>query len=232
MEKPLMEIRRLSKSYFNEEVETPVLFDVDLQIKRGEFTAIMGPSGSGKSTLMHILGFLDTGTTGSYFFEGKPTEGLDEDALAKIRGEKVSFVFQSFNLLPRTSVLENVMLPLLYRAGVSEEERKEKALGAIATVGLTDRAEHLSNQLSGGQQQRVAIARALVANPEVIFADEPTGNLDSASGIAVMTVLQNLHASGHTIILVTHERATAEHAERIITIHDGKIVSDVRSPLT
>ena len=222
---PLIEIRQLSKSYFNDEVETPVLHDVNLKIDRGEFTAIMGPSGSGKSTLMHILGFLDTPTHGEYFFEGQPTKHLEEDQLARIRGQKVSFVFQSFNLLPRTSVLANVMLPLLYQPGISTADREKRAREAIEIVGLTDRIGNLSNQLSGGQQQRVAIARALVTKPEIIFADEPTGNLDSASGIAVMTTLQNLHEQGHTIILVTHEKTTAEHAERIIFIRDGRIES-------
>ena len=226
---PLIEIRQLSKSYFNDAVETSVLHNVDLKIEQGEFTAIMGPSGSGKSTLMHILGFLDTPTHGEYFFEGQPTKHLDEDALALIRGRKVSFVFQSFNLLPRTSVLANVMLPLLYQPGTSKENREKKAKEAIEIVGLTDRIGNLSNQLSGGQQQRVAIARALVTKPDVIFADEPTGNLDSASGIAVMRTLQDLHTKGHTIILVTHEKTTAEHAERIIHITDGRIDADTKN---
>jgi len=225
----LIETIALSKSYFNDDLETPVLHDINLKIGRGEFVAIMGPSGSGKSTLMHILGFLDVPTKGHYHFNGESTEEKGEDELARIRSGSVSFVFQSFNLLPRTTVLDNVLLPLLYNANIPPSTRKEKALKAIEGVGLTDRALYLSNQLSGGQQQRVAIARALVTEPEIIFADEPTGNLDSASGTHVMEILQNLHKEGHTIILVTHEQITAEHSERIIRIHDGYITADDRT---
>lgn len=225
---PLIEIRNLCKSYFNDTVETPVLFDINLTINKGEFVAIMGPSGSGKSTLMHILGFLDGHTKGDYLFQGSQTEAMDDDALARIRATRVSFVFQAFNLLPRTTVMQNVMLPLLYHPTIRASERDSRTLKAIDTVGLMSRKDYLSSQLSGGQKQRVAIARALVTNPDVIFADEPTGNLDSASGIAVMEALQKLHEEGHTIILVTHERTTAEHAERIIHIKDGNIVSDSR----
>lgn len=226
MKKPLIEIVGLTKNYVTDEVTTPVLRAVDLTINKGEFVAIMGPSGSGKSTLMHILGFLDTPSSGSYRFEGMPVEEFTDDELARIRVTKVSFVFQSFNLLARTTVLDNVMLPLVYHPHIPPSEREERARKAIAKVGLSDRIKNLSNQLSGGQQQRVAIARALVTEPELIFADEPTGNLDSASGIAVMTTLQDLHASGHTIILVTHESETAAHAERILHIRDGKIIKD------
>ncbi|TSC57260.1 MAG: putative ABC transport system ATP-binding protein [Candidatus Peregrinibacteria bacterium Greene0416_19] len=218
----------LYKSYFNDGVETPVLFDINLTIGKGEFVAIMGPSGSGKSTLMHILGFLDTHTIGEYLFHGERTEALDDDALALIRATRVSFVFQAFNLLPRTTVLQNVMLPLLYHPTIRTLEREERAMRAIETVGLGDRKDYLSSQLSGGQKQRVAIARALVTEPEMIFADEPTGNLDSASGVAVMDALQKLHKDGHTIILVTHELATAKHADRIIHIQDGRIDEDSR----
>ncbi|MFA6039140.1 MAG: ABC transporter ATP-binding protein [Candidatus Peribacteraceae bacterium] len=225
---PLIETVELHKSYFNDEVETPVLHDINLTIEKGEFVAIMGPSGSGKSTLMHILGFLDRPTAGQYLFQGEPTEQMDEDTLARIRATRVSFVFQSFNLLPRTSVLENVTLPLLYHPHISVSERSERAVKAIETVGLMDRMDYLSHQLSGGQKQRVAIARSLVTEPEVIFADEPTGNLDSHSGIQVMEALQTLHRDGHTIILVTHEGTTAEHAQRIIQIHDGEITADRR----
>ncbi len=225
---PLIELKNLSKSYFNEEIETPVLFDINLKIEKGEFVAIMGPSGSGKSTLMHILGFLDHLTKGEYLFQGDPTLEMSDDALARIRATRVSFVFQAFNLLPRTTVLNNVMLPLIYHPTIPEGEREERALNAIEIVGLTPRKDFLSSQLSGGQKQRVAIARALVTQPDLIFADEPTGNLDSASGVAVMEALQTLHKSGHTIILVTHERTTAEHAERIIHIKDGRIASDSR----
>ncbi len=223
---PLIEIRNLSKSYFNEGVETPVLHSLDLRINKGEFVAIMGPSGSGKSTLMQILGFLDLQTSGTYLFQGEPTQRMDDDDLARIRATRVSFVFQAFNLLPRTTVTQNVMLPLLYHPSIPPRQRLDRALKAVETVGLLDRKDYMSSQLSGGQKQRVAIARALVTDPEVIFADEPTGNLDSASGIAVMDALQRLHSDGHTIILVTHERTTAEHAQRIITIRDGHIESD------
>ncbi len=225
---PLIETQSLSKAYLNDGVETPVLFDINLQIERGEFVAIMGPSGSGKSTLMHILGFLDLHSQGKYLFQGKETETLDDDALAMIRATRVSFVFQAFNLLPRTTVLENVLLPLLYHPTIPASERNERAKKAIELVGLTNRTDYMSSQLSGGQKQRVAIARALVTNPDVIFADEPTGNLDSVSGIAVMRTLQQLNNEGHTIILVTHERTTAEHSKRIVNIRDGRIQSDSR----
>jgi putative ABC transport system ATP-binding protein len=228
LDTPLIDLQHLYKSYSNDGVETPVLFDINLQIKKGEFIAIMGPSGSGKSTLMHILGFLDTQTSGEYLFQGRPTGNLDDDALARIRATRVSFVFQSFNLLPRTTVMQNVLLPLLYHPTIRSSERERLAKKAIEAVGLTPRTDFLTSQLSGGQKQRVAIARALVTEPEVIFADEPTGNLDSQSGVAVMQALQDLHQAGHTIILVTHERTTAEHAERIIHIKDGRIDSDSR----
>ncbi|PIQ76272.1 macrolide ABC transporter ATP-binding protein [Candidatus Peregrinibacteria bacterium CG10_big_fil_rev_8_21_14_0_10_49_24] len=224
---PLIETIDLCKSYFNEELETPVLFDINLTIQEGEFLSIMGPSGSGKSTLMHILGFLDNPTSGKFLFRGDRTKSLNDDELARIRATRVSFVFQAFNLLPRTSVLDNVMLPLLYHPTIPASERVERAMHAIATVGLTERATYFTNQLSGGQQQRVAIARALVTEPDIIFADEPTGNLDSTSGIQVMDALQQLHDDmGRTIVLVTHEEATARHAERIIHLKDGRIASD------
>lgn len=223
---PLIETQKLCKSYFNEELETPVLFDIDLKINKGESLAIMGPSGSGKSTLMHILGFLDHFTTGSFLFHGEPTRKMDDDKLAQIRATRVSFVFQAFNLLPRTSVKDNVMLPLIYHPIIPVTEREKRVKKAIEMVGLSDRTDFLSNQLSGGQKQRVAIARALVTEPEIIFADEPTGNLDSKSGIQVMSALQDLHRAGHTIILVTHEKTTAEHADRIIQLYDGRIISD------
>jgi putative ABC transport system ATP-binding protein len=225
---PLIETVGMNKSYFNDGIETPVLHDISLTIEKGEFVAIMGPSGSGKSTLMHILGFLDMQTTGEYLFQGSRTEQMNDDALARIRATRVSFVFQAFNLLPRTTVLQNVMLPLLYHPIIPAAQRERRARKAIDTVGLTERATYLSSQLSGGQKQRVAIARALVTDPDIIFADEPTGNLDSASGIAVMQALQALNDSGHTIILVTHELATAQHAKRIIRIRDGCIETDAR----
>lgn len=223
---PLIELQGLCKSYVNDAVVTPVLFDINLTIKKGEFVSIMGPSGSGKSTLMHIIGFLDGYTSGKYLFQGEPTLSFGDDELARIRATRVSFVFQAFNLLPRTSVLENVMLPLLYHPTIPASEREERAMKAIDIVGLADRKNYLSNQLSGGQKQRVAIARSLVTDPDVIFADEPTGNLDSVSGVAVMDALQTLNNEGHTIILVTHEQTTAEHAKRIINVKDGRIISD------
>jgi putative ABC transport system ATP-binding protein len=223
---PLIETKDLYKSYFNEELETPVLFDINLKIERKEFVAIMGPSGSGKSTLMHILGFLDHHTKGGFLFQGQPAHEMDEDTLSRIRATRVSFVFQAFNLLPRASVTQNVMLPLIYHPIIPESERNERVAKAIETVGLTHRKDNLSNQLSGGEKQRTAIARALVTEPDIIFADEPTGNLDSVSGIQVMAALQELNEAGHTIILVTHEKNTAEHAERIIELFDGKIVKD------
>jgi len=226
---PLIETVDLQKSYFSGDLETPVLHGIDFVIQEGEFVSIMGPSGSGKSTLMHILGFLDTPTSGSYLFRGEKTRVLEDDALARIRATRVSFVFQAFNLLPRTTVLENVILPLLYHPTIPASEREERAMKAIAEVGLTERTTYLTNQLSGGQQQRVAIARALVTEPDIIFADEPTGNLDSASGLQVMNVLQELHDhQGSTIVLVTHEKATAEYAARIIQLLDGRISSDSR----
>ena len=223
---PLIETKDLCKSYFNEELETKVLFDINLKINKGESLAIMGPSGSGKSTLMHIIGFLDHFTSGEFLFHGEPTIQMDDDTLAQIRATRVSFVFQAFNLLPRTSVKDNVMLPLIYHPTIPVEERERRVKKAIEAVDLSDRADFLSNQLSGGQKQRVAIARALVTEPEVIFADEPTGNLDSKSGVQVMSALQDLHRAGHNIVIVTHEKVTAEHADRIIQLYDGRIVSD------
>lgn len=223
---PLIELHKLCKEYANDEVVTPVLFDIDLRINRGEFVAIMGPSGSGKSTLMHILGFLDSQTSGQYLFQGLQSNNMTDDELAKIRATRVSFVFQAFNLLARTTVYQNVMLPLLYHPVIELHERDMLVKNAIETVGLTDRSSYLTSQLSGGQKQRVAIARSLVTNPDVIFADEPTGNLDSQSGIAIMQALQQLNDNGHTIILVTHEKTTAEHAKRIIHIKDGRIDAD------
>ena len=226
MSTTIIKIQDLKKQYENDEVITPVLFGLNFEIKKGEFVAVMGPSGSGKSTLMHILGFLDKLTTGKYFFEDLDVSELNDDQLAEMRGYKVGFIFQAFNLLPRTSVLENVMLPLLYTK-LSKEERVARATKAIESVGLSHRINNLSNQLSGGEKQRVAIARALVNDPSVIFADEPTGNLDSKSGLQVMKILQDLNLKeGHTIILVTHEKYTAQHAERILTMRDGLLVSD------
>jgi putative ABC transport system ATP-binding protein len=219
----LIETQNLQKTYTTNEVETPVLFDIDMKIEKGEFVSIMGPSGSGKSTLMHILSFLDTHTGGKYFFDGKPVENFTSEQLSKMRNENVGFVFQAFNLLPRTSVVENVRLPLLYSETPHDKNKVRKAIEA---VGLEHRANFLSNQLSGGEKQRVAIARAIVNNPSIIFADEPTGNLDSKSGNQILHILQDLNNQGKTIIMVTHERDTAEHAKRIIFIRDGKIERD------
>lgn len=222
----LIAVKNLCKTYETEGVKTPVLHDVNFEIQKGEFISIMGPSGSGKSTLMQILGMLDRPTCGEYLLEGKNAAQYSDDELAKIRNKKIGFVFQSFNLLPRTTVYENTELPLLYDENHLEISNKEKIDKALEAVGMGHRRDYLSNQLSGGEKQRVAIARALVNDPEVIFADEPTGNLDSKSGLAVMRILQKLNDSGHTVILVTHETYTAKHAKRILNMRDGVIVSD------
>ncbi len=221
----LIEALQLEKVYDNEGVKTRALSEATFRVEKGEFIAIMGPSGSGKSTLMQILGLLDRPTGGQYLLEGKDVAELSDDELAKLRNSVVGFVFQAFNLLPKTSVAENVELPLLYDSNPLEanEKRVETALQA---VGMLHRKDYLSNQLSGGEKQRVAIARALVNDPDIIFADEPTGNLDSKSGLQVMTILQKLNNAGKTIILVTHETMTAEHAKRIISMKDGEIVDD------
>lgn len=223
MTEKLIEVKDLKKDYVNDEVITPVLHGVSFDIHEGEFVAIMGPSGSGKSTLMHILGFLDNLTSGQFFFKGRDVSNLDEDELARIRNEEVGFVFQAFHLLPKTSVYNNVKLPLLYDKAKDDDI---KVKSAIKAVGLEHRINNFSNQLSGGEKQRVAIARALVNNPSIIFADEPTGNLDSKSGNAIMEILEGLNDLGHTIILVTHETDTAKHAKRIIKIVDGLIAED------
>ncbi|PIR95930.1 MAG: macrolide ABC transporter ATP-binding protein [Candidatus Doudnabacteria bacterium CG10_big_fil_rev_8_21_14_0_10_42_18] len=219
----LIQVENLTKNYVNEEVITSVLHGVSFNIEKGEFVAIMGPSGSGKSTLMHILSFLDRPTGGKYLFDGQDIKGFDDDYLAELRNSRVGFVFQSFNLLPRTTVLDNVSLPLIYSKNKNYGQAARKALEA---VGLSHRLEYFTNQISGGEKQRVAIARALVNDPKIIFADEPTGNLDSKSGNTVMSILQKLNNEGRTIILVTHEMDTANHAKRIIRIRDGNIESD------
>lgn len=220
----LIELKNIIKNYDNSGVITRVLHDVNLSVEEGEFIAIMGPSGSGKSTLMHTIGFLDRPTEGDYFFDGENTKDFTDDELARIRNERIGFVFQSFNLLPRTSVIDNVMLPLLYSSTKKSHESRAKA--ALESVDLGERLHFMSNQISGGQKQRVAIARALVCDPKVIFADEPTGNLDSKSGGTVMHILEKLNKEGRTIILVTHDMNVALHAKRIVTIRDGVIVSD------
>ncbi len=224
-EPALIKVRDLKKDYISDEVVTSVLRGVSFEINRGEFVAIMGPSGSGKSTLMHILGFLDRPTGGIYEFEGRKVTEFSDDKLAELRNKKAGFVFQTYNLLPRTSVFENVKLPLIY-SGLSVKEMDQRAKEAVKSVGIYHRLNYLSNQLSGGEQQRVAIARALVNNPKIIFADEPTGNLDSKSGQQVMEIIEKLNNEGRTIVLVTHEKDTAEHAKRIIKLRDGQIVAD------
>jgi len=221
----VIEVKDLKKYYQGDSVVTKALNGVSFFIKEGEFVAIMGPSGSGKSTLMHIMCFLDRPTSGTYKFRGKSIDELSEDELARIRNKEMGFVFQTFNLLSRTTALDNIKLPLVY-TGLSAKLENEMAQSAIEAVGLSHRTFHFPNQLAGGEQQRVAIARAIVNQPSVIFADEPTGNLDSKSGQQIMDILQKLNAEGHTIILVTHERYTAEMAQRIIQLKDGKIISD------
>jgi putative ABC transport system ATP-binding protein len=213
------------KIYKMGDTQVAALAGVSLKIRTGEFTAIMGPSGSGKSTLMNILGCLDRPTNGSYVLDGQEVAGLTDDELAVIRNKKIGFIFQSFNLLPRITAMENVALPLIY-AGVGKNERNIRAEKALVSVGLGERMHHLPNELSGGQRQRVAIARALVNEPTIMMADEPTGALDTKSGNEVMEIFQNLNSSGRTIILVTHEPEIAEYAHRVIHVRDGLIVRD------
>ncbi|MFA5886528.1 MAG: ABC transporter ATP-binding protein [Patescibacteria group bacterium] len=220
----LIAVRDLFKSYGEGELITDVLRGLNFNIAKGEFVSIMGPSGSGKSTLMHILGLLDRPTSGEYLLDGKNIVDLNDDELAKLRNKKIGFIFQAFNLLPRTTVLENVKLPLIYSDGHHDPDKLARQV--LESVGLAHRLDYYTNQISGGEKQRVAIARALVNNPSVIFADEPTGNLDSRSGTQIMEILQRLNDEGNTIILVTHETYTAEHAKRIIKIKDGQIISD------
>jgi len=219
----MISIQNIFKNYETGDVVTPVLKNVTFSIKKGEFVAIMGPSGSGKSTLMHILGLLDRATEGKYKLDGVDTTKMDDNELARLRNKKIGFIFQAFNLLPRTTALENVEIPLAYG---HIKNKKKIAQKILESVGLEHRLYHTSNQLSGGEKQRVAIARALANNPDIIFADEPTGNLDSKSGKQVMDILQKLNNAGRTVILVTHEDYTSRHAKRIIKLLDGEIVKD------
>lgn len=221
--KTVIKIDNLYKSYFLGTTEVPVLKDINLTITEGEFTSIMGPSGSGKSTLMNILGCLDRPSSGEYYLDERDVSKLNDDELAEVRNQKIGFVFQSFNLLPRISALENVALPLVY-AKVIEKERVERAQAMLDKVGLGDRVHHRPNELSGGQRQRVAIARALINNPTIIMADEPTGNLDTKSGEEVMKIFGMLNSLNKTIIIVTHEPEIAEQTKRIITVRDGQII--------
>ena len=221
----LITVRDLHKHYQMGDTQVRALNGVDFDIGRGTFCAIMGPSGSGKTTLLDILGCLSRPTSGRYMLAGKATENMDEGELAELRNAQIGFVFQNFNLLPRTSALANVELPMLY-AGSTRRERRARAEEALTAVGLADRMDHRPNELSGGQRQRVAIARALVNRPAILFADEPTGNLDTQSGTGILALFAALHASGKTIVMVTHEREVAEHAERILSFRDGNLVND------
>lgn len=223
--KPVIIVHHLSKIYQTDTLQTVALDNVSFQINKGEFVAIMGPSGSGKSTLMHILGALDKPTNGEYILNGQDVSHLSDDELAEIRNKEIGFVFQAFNLLPRTSTLKNVMLPMAY-AGIPKEEREKTAKHFLEMVGLGNRLYHTSNQISGGQQQRVAIARSLVLNPALILADEPTGNIATSQADEIMEIFEKLNNEGHTIVMITHEPDIADHAKRIIFIRDGKIIKD------
>ncbi|MFH1892979.1 MAG: ABC transporter ATP-binding protein [Candidatus Zixiibacteriota bacterium] len=223
----LIETVDIWKTYIMGYEELHALRGVDLSVEKGEYLAIMGPSGSGKSTLMNLIGCLDTPTKGSYYLNGQLVSELNDDELARIRNKEIGFVFQTFNLLPRATALHNVELPLIYN-GTDSASRREKAEMALASVDLADRMTHKPNELSGGQRQRVALARALVNNPSILLADEPTGNLDTATGEEIMNVFDSLHQQGHTIIMVTHEKHIAERAERAIHILDGKIEREER----
>ena len=222
----LIEIRDMYKIYNPGENEVRAIDGVNLTIEHGEFVAIIGQSGSGKSTLMNMLGLLDVPTSGKYLLNGKDVEGLTDDELSEIRNKEIGFIFQGFNLITSLTAVENVELPLVYR-GMKKEERHELSISALNRVGLSHRLDHLPKQMSGGQQQRVAIARAVAARPPIILADEPTGNLDSHSGVEVMKILHELHEEGRTIILITHDNDIANEAQRVIRIQDGQIVSDI-----
>lgn len=225
----MIDLQEVEKTYGNGSVTTPVLHGISFRIERGEYVALMGASGTGKSTLMNILGCLDKPTGGRYYLEGVDVVELDDQELSHLRNEKIGFVFQQFHLLARTTALRNVMLPLIY-AREFPEDAEDRADAALAAVGLEDRMTYHPSELSGGQQQRVAIARALVTDPELILADEPTGNLDSRSGREVLAIFKHLHRQERTILLVTHDEEVAEHADRIIVLHDGRIAEDRRVP--
>jgi putative ABC transport system ATP-binding protein len=227
-DRPVIEIRELTKVYSNTKVSVNALRGIDLEVEHGEFVAIMGPSGSGKSTLMNILGALDRPTGGVYILNGEDVSKLDKNRLAAVRNRQIGFVFQSYNLLPRLTAVKNVMLPLLYNSqdGLSDHECQARAVEALEIVGLGDRMHHKPNELSGGQQQRVAIARALINRPAILLADEPTGNLDTHASEEILELLHRLHDGGATILMVTHEPGIAHHAGRIIHLRDGRIVSD------
>ncbi len=225
---PIIKTTHLSKVYITDIIKTVALDDVSFEVNKGEFLAIMGPSGSGKSTLMHILGALDKPSSGEYVLDGKNVEKLSDDELSEIRNQKIGFIFQAYNLLPRTTALKNVMLPMAY-AGVDIPTREQKAKEYLEIVGLKDRMYHTTNQLSGGQQQRVAIARALSMNPAILLADEPTGNIATNQAEEIMDLFKQLNHQGHTVIMITHEEDIAAHAKRVIHIRDGKIVSDTKT---
>lgn len=227
--KPLITIKDIGRKYVIGSEVIHALKSVSLTINKGEFVALMGPSGSGKSTLMNILGCLDTPTKGEYILNGINASHMSDNELAEVRNSEIGFVFQTFNLLPRNSALDNVALPLVY-AGVSKEDRKERARQALINVGLGNRIDHKPNELSGGQRQRVAVARALINNPSIILADEPTGNLDTKTSIEIMGLIEDIHAKGNTIILVTHEEDIAQHAHRIVRMRDGLVEKDYENP--
>ncbi len=229
MRNAIIQITGVKKIYDLGKAKVHALDGVNLQIQENDYVAIMGPSGSGKSTLMNMLGCLDTPSTGQYYFGGEDVAKMDDDSLADIRNRRIGFVFQSFNLLPRATILRNVELPLVY-AGIPKKERKERAAHALEQVGLGDRIEHRPNELSGGQRQRVAVARALVTNPSIILADEPTGNLDSKTGYEIMELFEGLYSKGNTIILVTHEEDIAQNARRLVRLRDGIVESDAEIP--
>ncbi len=228
MKTPIIDIKGITRDFQLGSETVNVLKGINLLINKGEYVALMGPSGSGKSTLMNILGCLDTPTSGSYILNGKQVSEMHDDELAEIRNKEIGFVFQTFNLMPRTTALDNVALPMVY-AGFSKDERNKRATEVLTQVGLADRMDHKPNQLSGGQRQRVAVGRALVNKPSIILADEPTGNLDSKTSVEIMKLFGEIHANGNTVILVTHEEDIAAHAHRIIRLRDGIIENDIQN---